>query len=164
MSVFWDVIYDLNIWKISYIDIINFFGNKWIVVDMDTIHRCLLVTPKNDDMYVLLKQLKSSWKKIWMITDNTRKRIDMLGEQFEIWLFDIIIASSEIWSQKNEEEIFRVALTWVNVTDPSEALFIDNSMKNLIVPEKIWMHTFHHDDEKNDIWLLTQYLQKLWVL
>ena len=114
-------------------------------------------TPIDWDMIALAKQLKTNYA-IGMITDNKCDRIDTIV-QYHRWdkLFDVISVSAAFRSGKTDKHIFTETLSVLNV-HPEESVFIDNTAKNLIVPEQLGMHTILFDDTNRDIQQFTEQL------
>ena len=85
-----------------------------------------------------------------MITDNKVDRIDTIlkHNHYESY-FDVVAISAMLHSGKEDSRIFRYVLDEMNLT-ASECVFIDNTAKNLVVPEKMGMNTILYDDEKRD--------------
>ncbi len=117
-------------------------------------------TPIDNDMIALAKRLKSRYA-IGMITDNKCDRIDAIVQYHE-WgeLFDVISVSAAFRSGKTDERIFTETLCTLNVR-PEESVFIDNTAKNLIVPEQLGMHTILFDDVNRDIQQFTEQLNRV---
>lgn len=98
-----------------------------------------------------------------IITDNKKDRIDHLKEyQGLVSVFDPIVVSAEVGSDKESTEIFLHALRCAGV-GPKEAVFIDNNRVNLAAPNALGIKTIFHDDEKNDIEDLLRSLDALGV-
>lgn len=114
-------------------------------------------TPIDNDMISLVKRLKAHYS-IGMITDNKCDRIDAIV-QYHQWekLFDVISVSAAFRSGKTDERIFTETLSALNIR-PEESVFIDNTAKNLIVPEQLGMHTILFDDTNRDIQQFTEQL------
>lgn len=74
--------------------------------------------------------------------------------------FDVIAISAMLHSGKDDSRIFQYVLDNMNVT-PSECIFIDNTAKNLIVPEKMGMRTMLFDDESRDFELFVRNLEAI---
>lgn len=117
-------------------------------------------TPIDWDMIALAKQLKTNYA-IGMITDNKCDRIDTIV-QYHRWdkLFDVISVSAAFRSGKTDEHIFTETLSVLNV-HPEESVFIDNTAKNLIVPEQLGMHTILFDDTNRNIQQFTKRLNRV---
>ena len=98
-----------------------------------------------------------------IITDNKKDRIDHL-RQFQRLssLFDPIVVSAEVGSDKRSAEIFLLALRHAGVS-PEESVFIDNNKDNLEAPHALGIKTIFHDDEKNDFQALCRALEALGV-
>lgn len=117
-------------------------------------------TPIDWDMIALAKRLKTTYA-IGMITDNKCDRIDEIV-QYHGWsdLFDVISVSAAFGSGKTDERIFTKTLSVLGI-HPEECVFIDNTVKNLIIPEQLGMHTMLFDDADRDITQFTEQLQRV---
>ncbi len=117
-------------------------------------------TPIDIDMIAVVKQLKAQYS-IGMITDNKCDRIDAIM-QYHGWgeLFDVISVSAAFHSGKTDERIFTETLSALGV-HPDESVFIDNTTKNLIVPERLGMHTILFDDTNRNIQRFTEQLNDI---
>ena len=117
-------------------------------------------TPIDADMIALAKQLKPDYT-IGMITDN---KCDRIGEivRYHGWseLFDVISVSAAFGSGKTDERIFNETLSALGIR-PEESVFIDNTAKNLIVPEQLGIHTILFDDENRDFAQFTEQLNSV---
>ncbi len=117
-------------------------------------------TPIDEGMIALAKQLKACYA-IGMITDNKCDRIDEIV-RYHGWdkLFDVISVSAAFGAGKTDERIFTETLSALNVR-PEESVFIDNTERNLIVPEKLGMHTILFDDANRDMQRFTEQLHRV---
>ncbi len=107
-------------------------------------------TPLDNQMICLTKELKRLYK-IGMITDNKCDRIDeILSFNNLVDLFDVVSISAKYKSGKENKLIFESTISKLDLK-ASECLFIDNSEKNLIVPNQMGMKTILFDDENRDI-------------
>ncbi|MBC7954283.1 MAG: HAD-IA family hydrolase [Cytophagales bacterium] len=107
-------------------------------------------TPLNKRMWQLALALKGHCK-LGIVTDNKQDRIAHLRTYQGLdALFDPIVVSSDVGSDKTSAAIFLHALNHLRVT-PQEALFIDNSPGNLFAPQALGMNTVFFDDEENDV-------------
>ena len=62
----------------------------------------------------------------------------------------MISVSAAFGSGKTNAHIFTETLSALGV-HPEESVFIDNTAKNLIIPEQLGMHTILFDDENRDV-------------
>lgn len=107
-------------------------------------------TPLNNKMIEIVKKIKKNYK-TGLITDNKKDRIDAAKIDFQLdQIFDEIVVSGEIGSQKNEEKIFQTAISNLSLKY-EECVFIDNQEKNLIIPKKLGMKVIFHDHKENNI-------------
>ena len=132
-------------------------------IPYDCLFRSFIHTPIDNDMIRLVKQLRGCGLKTGMITDNKRDRIDAIMAYYNWYhLFDAVTVSADIGSGKSHIDIFNSACNNVAVT-PNESIFIDNSEKNLLIPQKMGMHTFLYNDAHRDTAKLITYLQSLGI-
>ncbi len=117
-------------------------------------------TPIDADMIALAKQLKTDYA-IGMITDNKCDRIDAIV-QHHGWddLFDVISVSAAFGSGKTDVRIFNKTLSALGIR-PEDSVFIDNTEKNLMIPEQLGMHTILFDDTNRNIAQFTEQLQRV---
>jgi len=117
-------------------------------------------TPIDADMIALAKQLKPDYT-IGMITDNKCDRIDEIVRHHG-WreLFDVISVSAAFGSGKTDERIFNETLSALGIR-PEDSVFIDNTAKNLMIPEQLGMHTILFDDANRDIQRFTEQLKRV---
>lgn len=107
-------------------------------------------TALDNDMIAYARQLKAQYK-IGLITDNKCDRIDTILNHFQLTdCFDVVAVSAALHSGKDAEEIFLYALKQLDI-QADEAIFIDNTAKNLLVPASMGFSTLLFDDEKRDI-------------
>lgn len=126
------------------------------------LHEAFESTPINPKVFALARQLKERYS-VGIITDNKKDRLDHLKQyQGLASLFDPIVVSAEVGSDKGSTEIFLLALHLAGVS-PEEAVFIDNSKDNLAAPRGLGIKTIFHDDEKNDFQVLLRSLETLGV-
>lgn len=107
-------------------------------------------TALDNDIIAYARQLKAQYK-IGLITDNKCDRIDTILNHFQLTdCFDVVAVSAALHSGKDAEEIFLYALKQLDI-QADEAIFIDNTAKNLLVPASMGFSTLLFDDEKRDI-------------
>ncbi len=107
-------------------------------------------TPLDQEMLDVLKSLKSKYK-TGLVTDNKSDRIDEIINYHHLSeLFDTVSVSARCLSGKDQRRIFDITLESLGIL-PHEAVFIDNSEKNLIVPREMGFTTILFDDESRDI-------------
>lgn len=127
-------------------------------VPIDLLQEAFRSTPLNKEMFKLASELRRNCR-VGIITDNKKDRIDCLKRHLGLdALFDPVVVSAEVGSDKGEPEIFVAALRSAGVK-ASEAVFIDNNSDNLVAPGTLGMRTFFHDDEKNDVGILIEKLR-----
>ena len=129
-------------------------------IDYQVLTDSFIHTALDEKMVNLLKTLKSRYR-IGLITDNKRDRIDAIIRHHG-WedLFDVVAVSADLHSGKEQPEIFRYVFEQLSLS-PEECVFIDNTAKNLVVPETLGMHTVLFDDERRDVRAFEQTLRTL---
>ena len=129
-------------------------------IDYQVLTDSFIHTALDEKMVNLLKTLKSRYR-IGLITDNKRDRIDAII-QHHGWknLFDVVAVSADLHTGKEQPEIFRYVFEQLSLS-PEECVFIDNTAKNLVVPEALGMHTVLFDDEHRNVEAFTQTLDAL---
>lgn len=79
----------------------------------------------------VIEKLKSMGLKVSVISDNVPERINYLEEKYNFLdIFDDVILSYEVNLTKPSEEIFKLALSRLEVL-PSECVFVDDRQVNL---------------------------------
>lgn len=130
-------------------------------IDISVLYDSFINTPLDLDMLELVKSLKFSGYKTGIITDNKKDRIDDIVAHYHFNdIFDYIIVSAEIGSGKDNIEIFENVINKMSV-NPEECIFIDNSRKNLIIPNEIGMKTIFYDHDKRELKRLNGELKSL---
>lgn len=129
-------------------------------IDFQILIDSFINTPLDWNMISFVRELKTKYK-IGMITDNKVDRItEILNFHKLTDLFDVVTISAECKCGKNDRKIFDITLESLSV-EPSDCMFIDNSEKNLVVPQEIGIHTILFDDKNRNIWQLKEQLRKL---
>jgi len=132
-------------------------------IDFALLDAAFKSTPLNTAMFDLARSLKHRYR-IGIITDNKLDRIDCLRAHHQLdALFDPIVVSAAVGSDKSDEAIFQYALDQLG-TKPGECLFIDNTASNLDAPAHLGMRVVHFDDEANDIPALIDALRQDYVI
>lgn len=132
-------------------------------IDIALLWAAFQSTPLNAGMFQLARSLRKDHS-VGIITDNKVDRIDCLKAYAGLAaLFDPIVVSAEVGSDKRGPRIFERALNHLAVA-PGECVFIDNSESNLLAPRTLGMNTIYFDDEKNDLQGLTATLAKTYGL
>lgn len=119
---------------------------------------------KNDEMFDLVRALSKKYR-LGIITDNSRERMEILASDMQLnELFNPIIISAVEHASKNDgsTSIFDMALQKA-ACNADEAVFIDNQEKNLVIPAKMGMKTYWHDDTGNDVTALSAALRHMRV-
>ena len=107
-------------------------------------------TPLNTAMLDLAARLREECA-VGIVTDNKCDRIERLVSLHRLdRLFSPIVVSADCGCGKSDPAIFRKAVHGLGV-DAGEAVFIDNTPRNLIAPEALGLHTIHFDDARNDV-------------
>lgn len=154
---------DLTLGKTTYSriwqQVCDELGSK---LDISLLHEAFESTPMNAGMFSLARQLRHNYS-VGIITDNKKDRIDHLKTTQNLSaLFNPIVVSAEIGTDKESAEIFLYALNLSSVS-PEESVFIDNNKDNLVAPNALGFKTVFHDDETNDIAALVRTLNALGV-
>lgn len=119
-------------------------------IDFGILVNSFIHTPLDEKMFSIVRGLKKKYL-IGMITDNKVDRINTILAHHKLTeLFDVVTISAECKCGKNQRKIFDITLEALGVA-PEDSVFIDNSAKNLVVPQELGMHTILFDDEKRDI-------------
>lgn len=101
------------------------------------------------EMIEFLKELKANYL-IGMITDNKCDRIHEILEFSQLKsIFDVVSISAEYHSGKDHKKIFEETFAKLDIL-PNESIFIDNTEKNLVIPQQMGVHTILFDDEKRN--------------
>lgn len=130
-------------------------------ISIEVLYDSFINTPINNEMYNLIKEIKSKNYKTGMVTDNKKDRIDRIAEYYKFdSLFDTIIVSADLGSGKENEEIFMKTMQRLNVT-AQECIFIDNQEKNLVIPKELGMNVIFYDHKENNIMKLVKELRDL---
>lgn len=129
-------------------------------IDFQILIDSFINTPLDNEMISLVLELKTKYK-IGMITDNKVDRITEILKYHNLTdLFDVVTISAECKCGKNDRKIFDLTLESLNVK-PNDCVFIDNSEKNLVVPQELGIHTILFDDENRSIEEFRNQLNKL---
>ncbi|ULU24578.1 HAD-IA family hydrolase [Dyella terrae] len=129
-------------------------------LDIGLLFEAFESTPLNGAMVSLARTLQAHHS-IGIITDNPIDRMDHLRVHQDLdSLFSPIVASAEVGSSKQGQEIFLSAMSRASVA-PEECIFIDNSEPNVAMARTLGMHAIFHDDGKNDIDALAKELRRL---
>lgn len=119
-------------------------------IDIGLLQAAFESTPFNEGMLRLASNLRQNYS-VGIITDNKIDRIDHLKVYAGLsTLFDPIVVSAEVGSDKESPLIFESALSYLAIA-PNESVFIDNSESNLVAPTALGMNTIYFNDEKNDL-------------
>jgi len=119
-------------------------------VDISLLEEAFASTPLNNEMFALARRLKPRYV-VGMITDNKQDRMDCLERLHRLSSdFDPIVVSAAVGSTKADRAIFERALALARV-EPAECIFIDNSVRNLLVPQEMGIVGMHFDDVTNNV-------------
>ena len=129
-------------------------------IDFQVLINSFINTPLDWDMISLVRELKNKYK-IGMITDNKVDRITEILKYHNLTdLFDTVTISAECKCGKSDRKIFDITLESLGV-NPNDCVFVDNTQKNLVVPQELEIRTILFDDEKRNIDELKKQLYKL---
>lgn len=119
-------------------------------IDYQVLIDSFVHTPLDEEMISLVRSLKKSYL-TGLITDNKADRINVILEKRQLDdCFDVVAVSANLHCGKERPEIFEYAMQTLQVR-PDECVFIDNTAKNLIVPDRLGMKTILFDDSVRDI-------------
>lgn len=132
-------------------------------VDLSLLTAAFRSTRLRADVLSLAIELKSAGYILGIVTDNKYDRMECLRLQFDLdEHFSTIAVSAACGSGKEGREIFELALSEIGLL-PSEAVFIDNTQRNLIVAASLGLKTIYFDDELADAQGLSADLESLGV-
>jgi putative hydrolase of the HAD superfamily len=119
-------------------------------VPFDALLAAFDATPMNAAMLALAARLRARCA-VGIVTDNKRDRVERLVARHRLdALFAPIVVSADCGSSKAHAAIFELALRRLDVA-PAQAVFIDNTPRNLVAPEALGLRTLHFDDTRNDV-------------
>lgn len=119
-------------------------------------------TPMDARMLELARALRVSYA-VGIVTDNKKDRMDRLKALHHLpELFDPIVVSAEVGSDKEGPAIFEAALRLLGMS-ASSCVFIDNTRGNLVSAARLGMKTVYFDDEVRDLAALSRELSALGV-
>lgn len=119
-------------------------------IPYEVLTESFIATPLDEEMIALVKQLKEKYF-IAMVTDNKADRINtVLREKNLAPWFDFVAVSAELHMGKESREVFDFVARQLGVS-ADECVFIDNTEKNLTIPNKMGMKTILFDDQNRDI-------------
>ena len=138
----------------------NYCTNVGYDIDFQVLIDSFINTPLDWDMISLVRELKNEYK-IGMITDNKVDRITEILKYHKLTdLFDTVTISAECKCGKSDRKIFDITLETLGVK-PNDCVFVDNTQKNLVVPQELEIRTILFDDEKRNIYEFKKQLYKL---
>ena len=86
-------------------------------------------------------ELRRDGYKTAMITNNVREGSNMWRSLMEVdELFEVVIDSSEVGVRKPQRAIFDLALHRLGVSDPGDAVFLDDLDSNVVAARAVGMH------------------------
>jgi epoxide hydrolase-like predicted phosphatase len=101
----------------------------------------------NDELIDTIKDLKNKDYKIALLSNNSIKLKEKLIEDGISDIFDVIIISAEVGCQKPQPEIFDILFKKLEL-NPSEVVFIDDTLKSLEGADKIgYIPILYKDNE-----------------
>ncbi|EQB89995.1 putative hydrolase of the HAD superfamily [Clostridium punense] len=132
-------------------------------ISIEVLFDSFINTPMDIEMCKLVKKLKGNNYIIGMVTHNKKDRIDAIRDYHRFNnLFDEITVSAEVGSGKEDKEIFLRTVKKLGVK-ANECVFIDNTEKNLIVPNEMGMETIFYDHTERNIDKLLSQLKALGI-
>ena len=134
-----------------------------VEIDPSVLEKVFLDTPLNEEMVALARVLRGREYQVGMITNNTWERLDTILKANSMENdFDPLVVSARVGSLKSDPDIFEHTLKSSD-RSPDQCLFIDNQKKNLVVPRGMGMHTYLHDDQKNDMQAIREHLESMGI-
>ena len=122
-------------------------------IDMITnLKNMFFMMPPHTKTFELVKKLKKQGKKVYIISnieENSINYIKTVYENFEDY-FDGIVYSCRVGMLKPDAKIFNYTLTKYNLV-PSETIFVDDSLKNIVAADALGIQTLHFDYENNGV-------------
>lgn len=99
-----------------------------------------------------IKLLKSDGYNVYLLTDINEDTIDYLNEEIENFesMFDGIVYSCRVGMVKKEGKVFKNLLDKYNL-EPTETLFVDDSLNNLKEAKKYNILTYKFLEPEKDI-------------
>lgn len=129
-------------------------------IDFQILIDSFIHTPLDNGMLSVVRQLKEKYL-VGVITDNKVDRIDTILKHNGLFaLFDVVTVSAQCKCGKNDRRIFDITIDALNV-EASDCIFVDNSEKNLVIPNEMGIHTILFDDEKRDLKEFRKKLEEL---
>ena len=128
-------------------------------IDVRLLETAFVETPLDCEMLDLVDELHQHCKTA-LVTDNKADRVAAIFAHHHLYdLFDTVSVSAEVGSGKDAPVPFQRVLDELGL-EAHECLFIDNTMKNLLIPRQMGMATLLFDDVKRDITALRRLLQR----
>lgn len=120
-------------------------------IDFALLHTAFIETPMDADMLALAREMKAQGCQIGLVTDNKADRVHAILAHHGLHdLFDAVAISASVGSGKGERAIFEDVLAKLGIA-AEDCVFIDNTAKNLTVPQSMGMQTILFDDEARDV-------------
>lgn len=129
-------------------------------LDIEILYYALKTIEENKPLLKLIDQLKHRYK-IGLITDNGKKRMELLDDFLRKY-FEYIIVSADVKSTKKTRKIFEVALDKCGCK-AEECLFIDNTPNNLEIPKEMGFATIYYESCTHDLNYLLDKLKELGI-
>lgn len=98
----------------------------------------------------LIFELKQKGYKLYILSNMTRHFIERDYKFPILSLFDGIVYSAPIKMVKPNKEIYEYILKKYSL-NPKESLFIDDTKTNLAAAARFGIHTFHYQDNSNEL-------------
>lgn len=129
-------------------------------IDYNVLLDSFRFTRLDDRMIALVQKLKEKYL-IGMVTDNKYDRIrTILDYRGLAPYFDVVAISACVHSGKDHRIIFEYVLNTLNL-NACECVFIDNTEKNLVIPNQMGMSTVLFDDANRDFESFARNLQRI---
>lgn len=120
-------------------------------IPYEILFQSFLATPIDWEMVALVRELKSKGCRTGLVTDNKQDRLDAVLAFYNWYgLFDAIALSSAVGTGKDDPAIFDLVCNRLSLT-PEDCVFIDNSARNLVIPQRMGFATILYDDKVRDL-------------
>jgi len=106
-----------------------------------------------------IRELRGRGYRLGLITNNVREGSATWRAMVPVdELFDVVVDSSEVGMRKPNPAIFHHTLELLGVTDPAEAVFLDDSPGNVVGAQRAGLHAIHVADPDDALAALDELL------
>ena len=121
------------------------------IIPISVLYDSFINTPTDKLMYELILKIKQFKLLTGLITDNKADRMEKICDYYGYKkIFDIIAVSGELGYGKESEKIFLKVLSDLKIK-AEETIFIDNTEKNLLIPQKLGIKVIHFNDSERSM-------------